>query len=361
MARTLILVPPSLSTWTVTGRPVPEHLLALCARAGLEGRVVQDDAVAGPGPVLVVDGRWAAIRSATLGRLESTLSEGGGTLLSAAGEVVGVARLEEQDRPLLALLEHDGGATVRLDDDESLALDDLSDLAAVELVVLRRRLVALARTGVRVLDPTSVWVEPEVEVEPGAVLWPRVVLRGRTRVSSGAEIQSGAWLEDTEVGEGALIRPYSVCSGARIGPGASVGPMAHLRSGAILERDVRVGNFVEVKKTRLGEGAKASHLSYLGDAEVGAAANVGAGTITCNYDGHRKNRTRIGPRAFIGSNTALVAPIDIGEGAIVGAGSTLTVDVPADGLALERAVQRVLPGKAPLIHARNRRLREEEG
>ena len=143
-----------------------------------------------------------------------------------------------------------------------------------------------------------------------------------------------------------------MCDGAEIGPGARVGPMAHLRPETRLEADVKVGNFVEVKNTLLKRGAKASHLTYLGDAEIGEGANIGAGTITCNYDGFGKYRTVIGAGAFVGSNSALVAPLTIGAGAIIGAGSVITEDVPAESLAVERSPVRVLTGKAPAIRAR---------
>ncbi len=214
------------------------------------------------------------------------------------------------------------------------------------------RAVAAIRAGVRVLDPDRVWIEDGVELASGAVIWPDVTLRGRTRVESGAEIRSGSWLTDTVVRSGAIVEPYCVCDRAEIGPDSRVGPMAHLRPGAHLEADVKVGNFVEVKNTAIRRGAKASHLTYLGDAEIGEDANVGAGTITCNYDGFGKHRTVIGARAFVGSNTALVAPVTIGEGAIIGAGSVITEDVPAESLAVERSPQRVLPGKAPAMRAR---------
>ncbi|MCA9567609.1 MAG: hypothetical protein KC656_07190 [Myxococcales bacterium] len=238
---------------------------------------------------------------------------------------------------------------------------DLTD--PLHRALLERHFVdlLLARlTGVTLHDPARIWIEADVTVAPGAVLWPGVVLRGSTSVGA-ADIGVGAVLTDTRVEDGAVVKPYTVCEGAVIGPDAAVGPMAHLRSGADLRKGVKVGNFVEVKKTVLHEGAKASHLTYLGDAEVGAEANVGAGTITCNYDGHNKWRTTIGAGAFIGSNTALVAPVAVGAGAIVGAGSTITEDVPDDALAVERAEARVLRGLARRIHAKNRATKEKRG
>jgi bifunctional UDP-N-acetylglucosamine pyrophosphorylase/glucosamine-1-phosphate N-acetyltransferase len=153
------------------------------------------------------------------------------------------------------------------------------------------------------------------------------------------------------VGDDALIRSFSHFDHAEIGPGAIVGPFARLRPGAVLERDVHVGNFVEVKATRIGAGAKASHLSYLGDSEIGAGTNIGAGTITCNYDGFNKYRTVIGAGSFIGSNATLVAPLSIGDGAFVAAGSVVTHDVPADALTIGRSGQIDKPGRAVELRA----------
>ncbi len=154
------------------------------------------------------------------------------------------------------------------------------------------------------------------------------------------------------VGDGARIRSFSYLEGAVVGPGAQVGPFARLRPGAVLESEVHIGNFVEVKAARLGAGAKANHLTYIGDAEIGARTNVGAGTITCNYDGFHKFRTTIGEDVFIGSNTALVAPVTVGSGALVAAGSVITADVPPDALSIARARQVDKPGRATEMRAR---------
>ena len=167
---------------------------------------------------------------------------------------------------------------------------------------------------------------------------------------------TGAVLHDTKVGRNTVVKPYSVCDSAEVGDDCYVGPSAHLRPGASLERDVKVGNFVEVKKSVLEEGVRAGHLTYIGDAHVGGRSNIGAGTITCNYDGHGKHRTEIGEGSFVGSNTALVAPIKIGRGVVIGAGSTISKDVPDDALVVERADERVLKGYAPRLHARNKEL-----
>lgn len=201
----------------------------------------------------------------------------------------------------------------------------------------------------------SIFVDDGVVVEADATLWQNVVLRGTTVIRAGAEIQAGSVLVDTEVAGGAVVKPYCVCEGSYIGPGATVGPFAHLRAGSRLLDHVKIGNFVEVKNTTLHAGAKASHLTYLGDADIGEHANIGAGTITCNYDGHHKHKTTIGAGAFIGSNTALVAPISIGAGAIIGAGSVITRAVPADALALERSEQRTIEGMGKKLNDKNAR------
>jgi bifunctional UDP-N-acetylglucosamine pyrophosphorylase/glucosamine-1-phosphate N-acetyltransferase len=231
----------------------------------------------------------------------------------------------------------DAHATVVSDfvESEFLGVNDRAQLAEARGVLRRRVNRALGATGVDFADLDTVSVDVSVTVEPGASLGLGTVLTGSSRVAG--EVGPHCVLHDTHVHAGAVVHAGSVCEGAVVHPGAVVGPLARLRQGADLRAGARVGNFVEVKATVIHEGAKANHLAYLGDAEVGAHANVGAGTITCNYDGVQKHRTRIGAGAFIGSNSALVAPLTVGEGAIVGAGSTLTQDVPADAIAVERA------------------------
>ena len=237
---------------------------------------------------------------------------------------------------------------------ESRRVVDMSSFSLVEAELRRRIALQWLQQGVQIIDTFTTYIDANVQLEAGAIIWPGVVLRGTTHIGQNSEIQIGCWIENTRVGHNAQVKAHSVCLDATIGDAANVGPMAHLRPGACLGTHVKVGNFVEIKKSVLESGAKASHLSYIGDAFVGADANIGAGTITCNYDGHGKHQTTVGPRAFIGSNTALVAPVKIGEGAIVGAGSTISKDVPEDALAVERASMRILAGKAPALHERNR-------
>jgi bifunctional UDP-N-acetylglucosamine pyrophosphorylase/glucosamine-1-phosphate N-acetyltransferase len=192
----------------------------------------------------------------------------------------------------------------------------------------------------------TVVIGPEVVIEPGARIWPFVILEGRTRIGKGAVIGPWCRIENSTIGDGATILDSCLIRDSVVGPGASVGPFAHLRPDSHLGEGAKVGNFVELKKASLGPGAKASHLAYVGNATVGAAANIGAGTITCNYDGASKHPTAIGAGAFVGSNATLVAPVNIGENAYVAAGSVVTRDVPAGDLAVGRSRQENKPGWA---------------
>jgi bifunctional UDP-N-acetylglucosamine pyrophosphorylase/glucosamine-1-phosphate N-acetyltransferase len=199
---------------------------------------------------------------------------------------------------------------------------------------------------VRVEDPASTFIGDEVVVEPGATLRPFTLLEGKTIVRAGAVVGPFVRLVDVEVREGAQILDHCLLRQSVIEAGASVGPFAHLRPDSQVGEGAKVGNFVELKKTRLGRGSKAQHLSYLGDATIGEGVNVGAGTITCNYDGISKSPTRIEDGAFVGSDTTLIAPVTVGAGSYVAAGSTITSDVPQDALALARARQVNKPGWA---------------
>ena len=348
MPQSVVVLDADLATTPLAGRTLADHWRAVLAEAALSPAERE-------GPTVTVDGRFPAVGAQLLRELATTLLDQGGAVVATDGTVVATARPDADPALGRALLTHPGGTTVVL---EAPLLCNVAEewgrsMAEVRIIAAVRR--RLAGVGVRLMDPDRVWVEPMVRIAAGATLWGGCILRGRTRVARGAVIEAGAILDDTEVGVDTVIKAHSVCNGARIGAGCQVGPMAHLRPGAILEDDVKVGNFVEVKAAILRRGVRASHLSYLGDAEVGQRANVGAGTITCNYDGHAKHRTEIGPGAFIGSNTSLVAPIRVGAGAIVGAGSTITRPVPDASLVLERSEARLFEGRAPSIHARNRR------
>jgi bifunctional UDP-N-acetylglucosamine pyrophosphorylase/glucosamine-1-phosphate N-acetyltransferase len=234
---------------------------------------------------------------------------------------------------------------VDLDDPaEAWGINDRHDLANAHAEFRRRIVADLMASGVTVLDPDRITVGPEVRVEEDVVLHPDVWLGGKTHIASGCVLHQGAWIRDSRLAHEVEILPYSVLDGAAVGERCTVGPFARLRPGTELESDVRIGNFVEVKKAHFGAGAKASHLAYIGDASVGKGANLGAGVVTCNYDGKNKHRTQIGDGAFVGSDTMLVAPVSVGAGSITGAGSVITEDVPDHSLALGRARQRNLKG-----------------
>lgn len=228
--------------------------------------------------------------------------------------------------------------------DESLmGVNSPRELAQAEECLRASVVDGLLDKGVLLHAPALVRVSPLATVEAGAELSGPCEILGVSHVERGARIESCCVLRDSHVCAGAEIRSFSHLEQAQVGQGALVGPYARLRPGAVLERESHVGNFVELKKARLGVGSKANHLTYLGDADIGSGVNIGAGTITCNYDGRNKHRTVIGDRAFIGSNTALVAPVTLGEDALVGAGSVITHEVPAGQLAVARGRQKNLP------------------
>jgi bifunctional UDP-N-acetylglucosamine pyrophosphorylase / glucosamine-1-phosphate N-acetyltransferase len=218
------------------------------------------------------------------------------------------------------------------------------DLAAAEELSRRLAVERALDTGASVVDPNTTRIGPEVELEPDVLIHPFVSLEGRSVLREGCEVLPFTRVADSVLDPGAVVGPHCDVEGATIGARARVGPFARVRPGTVLEEDVRVGNFVETKNALLRRGVKASHLSYLGDTDIGEETNIGAGVITCNYDGERKNRTTIGRDAFIGSDTQLVAPVTVGDGAWIGAGSTITRDVPSGALALTRAPQTIDEG-----------------
>lgn len=354
------------------------------------------------GPVLILYGDTPLLTASTLRRLLAALAEektplalvstttldpsGYGRLLRAEGRVVRV--VEERDataseravrevnagvyavdarflwtslsalRPsnaqgeyyltdLVALAAKAGGvASVAVDFEETAGVNDRVDLAACAKVLRRRINHGHMVSGVTLEDPDTTLIEAGVELATDVVLEAGVTLRQGTRVAKGARIGQGAVLDAVDVGEGTDIRPYCVLEHSRVGPRCVLGPYARLRPGSELEEGVHLGNFVELKKARLGKGSKANHLSYLGDAVLGAGVNVGAGTIICNYDGVQKHLTEVGDNVFIGSDSQLVAPVKVGKGAFIAAGTTVTEDVPEDALALSRTPQVVKPGWA---------------
>jgi bifunctional UDP-N-acetylglucosamine pyrophosphorylase/glucosamine-1-phosphate N-acetyltransferase len=227
---------------------------------------------------------------------------------------------------------------------EVAGVNDRVQLAALERDYQRHAAEDLMRAGVTLADPSRFDLRGSLHAEPDVVIDINCVIEGEVRLATGVCIGPNCLLKDCRIGPGTHVLANSVIEGARVGADARIGPFARLRPDTRLADRTHVGNFVEIKKTSLGTGSKANHLTYLGDAEVGAGVNVGAGTITCNYDGANKSLTRIDEGAFIGSNTALVAPVHVGAGATIGAGSVITRDTPADQLTLTRAPQKTIAG-----------------
>lgn len=248
-----------------------------------------------------------------------------------------------------------GGAVAVKTEDfaEVRGVNTRAELAAAEAILRRRLIAAHQRRGVTFRDPEGTFISAGVRLEPDVEIGVGVQLYGDVRVGRGTRIDGPTFVRDAVIAGGVEIEAFSHIDGARVARGARVGPFARLRPGTRVDEGAHVGNFVEMKKSRLGKGAKANHLAYLGDATVGEGSNVGAGTITCNYDGGPvKHPTTIGKRAFIGSNATLVAPVRIGKGAYVAAGSTITKHVPADAVAFGRARQVNREGYAKLLRER---------
>jgi len=229
---------------------------------------------------------------------------------------------------------------------EVLGANTIAEMMALDATMRAKAAHRLMEQGVTIFRPESSVIDAEVEVAADTVIEPYVQLLGRTKIGSGCLIRSYTVIENSTLGDEVLVRQSCIVTESVVENGAKIGPFAHLRPGSEIGPEAHVGNFVETKKSKLGRGAKANHLTYLGDAEVGERSNIGAGTITCNYDGVNKHKTRIGKDAFIGSDSTLVAPVTVGDGAYIGAGSCITKDVPADALAVGRAHQMTKPGWA---------------
>jgi bifunctional UDP-N-acetylglucosamine pyrophosphorylase / glucosamine-1-phosphate N-acetyltransferase len=242
---------------------------------------------------------------------------------------------------------------------EVLGANTLAELAALDAkmrAIIADRLMA---AGVTIFRPDTCVIDAEVEVEADAVIEPFVQLLGKTRIGAETTVRSYSVIENCTVGDRVIIRQSCVLADSSIARGADIGPFARMRPGSEIGEDVHIGNFVEVKKSKLHAGVKAGHLAYLGDSEIGAGTNIGAGVITCNYDGAQKHRTRIGKDVFVGSDSTLVAPIGIEDGAYIGAGSCITKDIPAGALAVGRSRQVIKQGWAEARRAR--RKAEEKG
>ena len=252
--------------------------------------------------------------------------------LKAAGEKVAALQAENAE-------EVRGGNTIA----ELMAMD-----ARMRLATANRLMAA----GVTIFRPETCVIDADVEVEADTTIEPFVQLLGKTRIGTDCQIRSYSVIENCTLGNDVLIRQACVLAESTVADGARIGPFAHLRPGSEIGQDAHVGNFVETKKAKLGKGAKANHLTYLGDAEIGGGSNIGAGVITCNYDGVNKHQTRIGQGAFVGSDSTLVAPIVIGDGAYIGAGSCITQDVPSGALAVGRSRQVTKEGWAAARRSR---------
>jgi bifunctional UDP-N-acetylglucosamine pyrophosphorylase/glucosamine-1-phosphate N-acetyltransferase len=231
---------------------------------------------------------------------------------------------------------------------------NMAELARLDAQARAAAAGRLMEAGVMIFRPDTTVIDPAVEVGVDTIIEPFVQLLGATKIGAGCHIRSFSVIENCTIGDRVLIRQSCILAESTVAAGAKLGPFAHLRPGSEIGEDAHVGNFVETKKARLGKGAKANHLTYLGDADVGEATNIGAGVITCNYDGVHKHPTRIGKGVFVGSDSTLVAPITVEDGAYIGAGSCITKDVPSGALAVARSRQVTKEGWATARRARQK-------
>ncbi|PZG14669.1 bifunctional UDP-N-acetylglucosamine diphosphorylase/glucosamine-1-phosphate N-acetyltransferase GlmU [Nonomuraea aridisoli] len=305
------------------------------------GRIIRDES----GAVLaIVEEKDASPEQRAIKEMNSGIYAFDGDLLADAVKRVSTdnAQGEEYLTDVLGILRGDGhrvGACVAADFVEVEGVNDRVQLAAVRKLLNRRLLERHMRAGVTVVDPDSTWIDVGVRIEPDAIVHPGTQLHGDTVIETGAEVGPATTLTDTFVGEGAVVR-NAVCDGARIGPQVSVGPYAYLRPGTVLGQGAKAGTFVEMKNAKVGERSKVPHLSYVGDATLGADVNIGASTVFVNYDGVEKNHTTVGDGAFVGCDTMLVAPVTVNPGAYTAAGSVITDQVPPGAIGVARARQR---------------------
>lgn len=360
-----------------------EPVMALLEGFGVKPLTGQEETVASLScrDVVVLPGHLPLLRPETIERLLAALRHGDNALVAmvADGESSGIfavrgaklrARLkngqdfegwsEYSQAQLTAMFEANGDRVTPLeayDAAEVLGAKAIPELMAMDATVRTRTAERLMLSGVTIFRPETCVIDADVEVGADTVIEPGVQLLGRTRIGSDCLIRSGTVIENSIVADNVLIRQSCIVTDSEIANGAKIGPFAHLRPGSEIGEEAHVGNFVETKKARLGKGAKANHLSYLGDAVVGAGSNIGAGVITCNYDGVNKHTTTIGAGAFVGSDSTLVAPVTIGDGAYIGAGSCITREVPPDALSVARSRQITKEGWA----ANKRRQQKERG
>jgi bifunctional UDP-N-acetylglucosamine pyrophosphorylase/glucosamine-1-phosphate N-acetyltransferase len=335
----------------------PSTLAALVARhreAGAAATVLTAvlDRPEGYGRVVRRDGRIAAIvehkdasaAERAIGEINSGIYAFDLAPLFGALRQIGSSNVQgEYYLPDLVRIYRDRGLTVETvtleDSREVLGVNSRGELAAVGAILRSTRNDELMASGVTLVDPAAVYIDPDVAIGEDTIIHPGVHLEGSTRIGSGCEIRSGVRIVNSTIEDGVVVNDFCVILDSTLRRGARVGPFAHIRPQSDVGEDAHVGNFVELKKTSMGRGAKANHLAYLGDATIGQKVNVGAGTITCNYDGTAKHPTTIEDGAFIGSDTQLIAPVRIGKGAYVAAGSSITDDVPPGSLAIARGKQ----------------------
>ncbi|HEY7659409.1 MAG TPA: bifunctional UDP-N-acetylglucosamine diphosphorylase/glucosamine-1-phosphate N-acetyltransferase GlmU [Actinomycetota bacterium] len=251
-------------------------------------------------------------------------------------------------------------SAVQVDTGGAMGINSRGGLARTTSVVRERINARHLANGVTLVDPATTYIDVDVRIGRDTIVHPMTFLSGETRIGSGAEIGPSTRIADSRVGDGAVVQ-FSVARGARVGKEAQVGPYAHLRPGTVLRARSKAGAFVEVKGSDIGEGSKVPHLAYVGDTTIGRRANIGAGAVTVNYDGYEKHRTVIGDEARVGSDTMLVAPVRVGRGAVTGAGSVITSDVPAGSLGIERSEQRVVKGYRRRRDAEAQARRKERG
>lgn len=336
-----LLLPSSLKRLVERGKSTPVAFLSMRPEDPTGyGRVVRDDS----GVVArIVEQKDATASELRLGECNGGIYDCDAAFLFRALRDIGTenAQGEYYLTDLVALAYERGtpAEAVEVSAEEVSGVNDRVELAWAERVLRRRKNLDLMRSGVTLVDPDTAWIEEEVRIEPDAVIEPNVRITAFSRIGRGTVVGFGSVIEDSRIGADVVIQPYCVIESSQVGDRASIGPFARLRPKSVLGEEVRIGNFVETKNTTMARGAKANHLTYLGDATIGENTNIGAGTITCNYDGVNKLRTEVGRDVFIGSDTQLVAPVRVGDGAYVGAGTTVVSDVPPGALALSRTPQ----------------------
>jgi bifunctional UDP-N-acetylglucosamine pyrophosphorylase/glucosamine-1-phosphate N-acetyltransferase len=243
---------------------------------------------------------------------------------------------------------------------EVMGINTRVDLAIANEKLRQEKLKGLMISGVTIVDPKATYVDRAVEVGKDTLLYPNCHLQGKTKIGERCVIEVNSKISDSIIGNDVTIRSNSVITESKIEEGVSIGPFAHLRPLSEVKAKAKIGNFVEVKKSIIGRGSKANHLTYIGDSLVGEDVNIGAGTITCNYDGFEKHQTIIGNRVFVGSNVELVAPVKVGSGSSIGAGTTITKDVPEGALAISRVKQKNIKGWSKKIELRRKGKRKKK-